>query len=804
MKKLCLLLVCFSVCLLAANASWAVDETGKNIASGCSVSFDPGTSYPLCTDPDDAKQVTDGKYTTGGFWTEKEAIGWAVASPYHIKVDLGQVKPISGLMYSTAARGTAGVFWPIALVVQVSDDDVDYHYVGDLVSMDRPNGELPKLAEKDVRHQFKTNKLRTHGRYVTISIITGGGSYAFCDEVEVYVGDDSFLNEKLPGDGIKDYRTCAVTLMHGLAINERMAKDITAVRTNVKNAKVSDAVKNNLNAMLDILQSRSESYLTMPDASFKTILPLNEIEASILAVNGSLLHELKLQPITVWKKHRFDRLDLVEIPAKTKASINIDAMRNEFRADSFLITNATDKPVVLTLKISGIPGSPQPKWLQVSSVPWTDTVMREPVAAALPLAKYSKGGYEISLPAGMTRVVWITADTSTVANGNYGGMLALSTNGKMVKVPIRIRVSKIAMNRPRLSLQMWDYTHRMGDRAIGAGNRDSAIKMMQTHFVDTPWAQSDIFSYDENMNPDSFAALDDWMKLWPDARLFMVNINIGDKNEFQGAKIGTPEYHDRLGAWAKALDAHMVSLGMDPKRLGLSMLDEPHTDAQDEIVATMAKAIKDSGSRITIQQDPTWEHPEKTRIQEAMTLPDILCPNLNVYFQGGPDAQRYWDEIRKSGHSLWFYQCSGPVRTFDPTEYYRLMAWHAFKAGAVGLGFWSFGDLGGGRSSWDEYTMSTNSYAPAFIAPDGVTDSVHWQAVREGIEDYEYLSMLRDAAQKCSNPKLKSQALNLIREIVDPLTANQKPTFVWRSDPMHTAVDNGRIRALRMLEKIKK
>lgn len=804
MMRIWAVLFCLTMCLLTVNAVGAVDEAGKNIALGCSVSFDPGTSYPLCTDPDDAKQVTDGKFTTGGFWTEKEAIGWAVASPYHIKVDLGKVKPISGLMYSTAARGNAGVFWPIALVVQVSDDGIDYHYVGDLVSMDRPNGELPKLDEKDVRHQFKTNKLRTHGRYVTISIITGGGSYAFCDEVEVYAGDESYLSEKLPGDGIKDYRTRAVTLMHGLAVNERLAKDIAAVRLNVKNAIVSVGVKTILFAKLDELQTRSESFLTMPDSRFKTILPLNDIEASILAVNGSLLHELKLQPITVWKKHRYDRLSLAELPAKTKASINIDAMRNEFRADSFLITNATDKPVVSTLKITGVPGSPQPKWLQVSSVPWTDTAMREPVAAALPPAKYLKDGYDISLPAGMTRMVWITADTSTVANGNYSGMLALTANSKAIKVPMRIRVSKIALNRPRLSLQMWDYTHRVGDRAIGAGNIDSAIQMMQTHFVDTPWAQSDILPYDENLNSESFMALDKWMKLWPDARLFMVNISIGDRGEFQGAKIGTPEYHNKLGAWAKALDTHMVSLGMDPRRLGLSMLDEPHSDAQDEVVATMAKAIKDSDAKITIMQDPTWEHPEKTRIQEAMTLPDILCPNLSVYFQGGPDAQRYWDEIRKSGHSLWFYQCSGPVRTFDPTEYYRLMAWQAFRAGAVGIGFWSFGDLGGGTSSWDEYTMSTNSYAPAFIAPDDVTDSVHWQAVREGLEDYEYLSMLRDAAMKCSNPKLKSQALNLLSEIVDPLTANQKPTFVWRSDPMHTAVDTGRIRVLRMLEKIKK
>ena len=222
----------------------------------------------------------------------------------------------------------------------------------------------------------------------------------------------------------------------------------------------------------------------------------------------------------------------------------------------------------------------------------------------------------------MTRVVWITADTSSVANGNYGGALALNTNGKTIKVPIRVRVSKIAMNRPRLSLQMWDYTHRVGDRAIGAGNRDSAIKMMQTHFVDTPWAQGDAIPYEENPSPESFALLDNWIKQWPDARYYMVNANL--KYEFQGAKIGAPEFNTKVGMWARALDAHMKSLNIDPRKLSILIQDEPTTDAMDEFVAAWARAIKTSGAKITIFQDPVWEHPEKAKIQEAHTLPDIL------------------------------------------------------------------------------------------------------------------------------------------------------------------------------------
>jgi hypothetical protein len=52
----------------------------------------------------------------------------------------------------------------------------------------------------------------------------------------------------------------------------------------------------------------------------------------------------------------------------------------------------------------------------------------------------------------------------------------------------------------------------------------------------------------------------------------------------------------------------------------------------------------------------------------------------------------------------------------------------------------------GVETSWNDYATTNMSDAPAFIGRRDVTDSVHWQAVREGVEDYEYLAMVRDAA----------------------------------------------------------
>jgi hypothetical protein len=43
--------------------------------------------------------------------------------------------------------------------------------------------------------------------------------------------------------------------------------------------------------------------------------------------------------------------------------------------------------------------------------------------------------------------------------------------------------------------------------------------------------------------------------------------------------------------------------------------------------------------------------------------------------------------------------------------------------------------------------VGATSYTPAYLTPTGVSGSKHWEALREGIEDYQYLKMLADHGQ---------------------------------------------------------
>jgi hypothetical protein len=241
---------------------------------------------------------------------------------------------------------------------------------------------------------------------------------------------------------------------------------------------------------------------------------------------------------------------------------------------------------------------------------------------------------------------------------------------------------------------------------------------------------------------------------------------------------------------------------LDPRQLGLLLVDEPSTDEQDATIVAWAKAIKAGAPELTIFQDPCWVHPEQVKLQESITLADIVCPQLAVFHQGGPSAIQYYEQRRDAGQRLWFYQCSGPVRVFDPSRYYRLTAWHAFRYGASGMGFWAFGDTGGGITSWNEYSGTRTAFTPAFIGVDQATDGIHWQAVREGIEDYEYLSMLRDAASRAVNRTLRAEAESLLQEAPAVVIGQYRPDWAWVPGIDRAQPDIYRLRVLDLLERM--
>lgn len=807
-----------TLCTTAFTATVACAQT--NIAQGKKVITSTPSNYALTKDKNPA-QLTDGKYAgadynaehkTTSLWVQPGSITWrARKEPIVITIDLEKVSPISGVSLSTAA-GAAGVQFPAFVGIAVSDDGKTWHYQGNLMSLSRKSG-VPDLDSYS-KFRFATHGLQTKGRYVALSILQS--PYTVTDEIEVYSGDAAWLSRAAGGKELAStaqMKDLAAASIVGSFVQRRLDSDIKSLRELLDEAALPVARKSALTARLDEAAAKNDR-LEFAEGDGKTVLPINDNHREVMSIYGELLAAQGVKPLTVWKQHRYAWLPLLAKPI-TQADVALDfsMLKNQFRSEALLLTNASGREKTVQLQLQNPPRNAQAGWLQVATAAWTDTYQGTPVADALLPVSGVQGRYAIKIPAGFTGKVWLTVDSSKVAPGNYTSTLVVDGES----VPLRLSVSSTAMQRPRLSLGVWDYTdpksmRGTASRGVNTKNYPAAFELMKSHYVDSPWGGRSILPWPKAEDFDAnnqlklaldFTDFDKWVAQWPHARNFFVFISAKEKETFAGAARGTVVFNARLGNWAKAVAAHLKARNIDPGKLSLLIHDEPglQGDWQDDVIADWARAIKAAAPELSLISDPVWKRPDLQKNQDAITLMDQLMPNTQNYTSSVPQVVEYFRKQRDNGKDLWLYACIGPVRLFNPQQYYRGQAWRVFSMDGKGMGFWAFGDIGGAPTAWHDYQIS-RSFAPVFIDDDTVNNSIHWDAVRDGVQDFEELSMLRDAIATTRDAALKAQAQAVLDEAVKAVTATRTNDF-WNNEKDPELADRQLQKVRGMLDRLK-
>jgi hypothetical protein len=782
-----------------------------NIALGKSVTFSDAPNYWMSNDADDIRQLTDGQYSRqsklregendGAMWFEKSTVGWSKVSPLVITIDLGSLQPIAGISYSTAA-GLSDVTWPRAAFIAVRDDNKTWRSAGDLMQLSRKNGLPPNKGYASFR--FATHDLQTKGRYIALGLVQV--PYAFVDEIEVYKGDDAWLQKPVAGRSFTDLKEWVKASLVPSLAHHRVQADAEHVRAELDKSRLRREQRSTLAARLERNVAASQKIDTLPP-DFKTILPLGEPHRDIFAVHGEVLASEGFAPLTIWKQHRYQWLPLLAKPIKQKApQLSISMLKNQFRSDALLLTNATGRPQTVTLRFKGAPRGAQNGWLQLLAAQWTDTTQNVPIADALLPLEERDGMHHVTLPAGMTRKIWLTVDSSKVPAGNTGSTLEVQSGGRKTKIPLTLNVSSVAMKPPRLQVWAWDYlTGGSGMNSITPNNRAAMQSLMRSHYVDTTWAARSVLpmpvaaDFDEanqlKSSPD-FKALDEWLTSWPDARHYYVYMAVG--YEFAGAKMGTPEFNARVQSWAKTLASQMEARGKQARQLGLMLVDEPTREDRDILVSGWGKPIKAAAPELTLFEQHLWERPSQKQPPDTFPLLDVLSFHIPVYYRGGEPMREFVQQMRRIGKRVCLHQTSAPVRLYDPQLSYRHLAWRNFSIGGSGEGFWALADTGGAPTSWTEYSLSRDSYAPVFIDENTVYTSLHWEAAREGVQDFEELSMLQDAINSSRDAVWKSEAQRTLDNAVNAVTENWDEARDWRSahNPNLTDHQLQKVRAL--------
>lgn len=791
---------------------------GPNVALGMPYQYKPSADYGLCRDEGDATQLTDGSYTVGYFWTQKSTVGWYRSQQVDITIDLGEDQPIAGVSVNTAA-GVAGVQWPSSIFLLVSDDADQWYLVGDLVEMSREEVGPPPNAY--AIHRYATSELETHGRYVRFIPIYF--PFFFADEIEVYTGDEQLLAITPPGERIDDVSAFADEAAIVAARHERLITDLRAAREAIAEADLSAEERAALSARADALEAEIEALPPEVPEEFDTILPLSDLHARIYALNAPILRAQGYEGLIPWPQNRWDPLDPTQAPPEAPGempSLRADMMLNEWRGEVFNLTNATGELITARVSVHGLPGGDAPDWVGVREVLHTDTRGMRSIAAALPEATRVEGGYEVTIPAGMTRQVWLSfhPQAGDVDPGLHQGEVRVSADGAAdIDIALAVRIFDFEFpEQPTLSLGGWDYTDA-GGYGLTPENRDSIIRTLVEHYVDTPWATSGVMprnaEFDDagNLtNEMDFSRWDRWVGWWPQARYYNVFLHAG--TAFYGEEMGSQRFSRMVGDWIDAWVEHMVAQNIEPRQLQLLIYDEPNEPHESEIIVAWARALKAAQPEVRVWEDPRFPEPWNATgaEQQVLAISDVICPNTYTFLRADQRERDAYLNAIDEDTELWFYDCSGPGKGLDPYAYHRGQMWAAMKFGALGCGFWCFTCSGGGAgtTSWNAYAQKSIEYSPLFIGTTAATRGKHMEAIREGIQDYEHMVMLRDRvaelkARGVEHPAIANAETLLAdgpERVMGPIA---EMSVGWAEDRDRSVMDEVRVEMLEALEALR-
>lgn len=247
---------------------------------------------------------------------------------------------------------------------------------------------------------------------------------------------------------------------------------------------------------------------------------------------------------------------------------------------------------------------------------------------------------------------------------------------------------------------------------------------------------------------------------------------------------------DRLFAWFKSYDDAIERLNRPDVLFYTYLRDEPNTEEQYKFVQTWGRLIREAHSTVKVMVvEQTWTAPgaggQDSAWGDLYGAVDIWCPLFSLF------REEYASKRQALGETIWTYTalCQREPTPWWETDFpllnYRVPSWIAWRYRIRGLLYWGgMSYWGGVEDPWtDPKTLDRRHRNPEqlyngdgmIVYPgraagyDGIAPSLRLKALRDSIEDYEYLAILERAG-------LENQA----QEIIMPLAGSW---FTWETNP---------------------
>ena len=445
---------------------------------------------------------------------------------------------------------------------------------------------------------------------------------------------------------------------------------------------------------------------------------------------------------SIWTKTCLDKV-LKTDSAQSLTKPTIKAARNEQEAFQIVLRTSTSAVSSVSISAGALSGAGQ--------IPASSVSVYMPNYIYLPA--FSKD-YPDALPpyqgpfnlaASQTQPIWIEVTVpKNAAAGDYDGTVTITdASGAKTNVPYTLHVYNFTLPDTRkceTSFGLWPQYIAKGHSVTAGSTQYKELhkkyyELMLQHGVSTFYDQP-VYPYPDALFTDEGASyITD-----PRVTAFWV-----------------PYYANNPSLMKRIMD-RMRQLGVIDKHY-FYYHDEPGTQTQFTQLQQMCSSVKavDPAARIVI---PYWNDPDFT----TQTVYNLLTGYINIwcpitdFWDRYPTQTAALNSRSAAGDTVWSYVASGPSLPY--ANYHinyamletRIMTWQNYVYNATGLLFWCVNCWEFVTDPWTQpdtikggsaaYGGGSMLYPGKKVGIDGPVTSLRMKALRDALEDYDYLWLL--------------------------------------------------------------
>jgi hypothetical protein len=461
----------------------------------------------------------------------------------------------------------------------------------------------------------------------------------------------------------------------------------------------------------------------------------------------------------------------------SKLPLNIQALGNETESRTIYLTNFSTE--ALYLKIKPL------EWLDESGekvnsegiVEFREgidigTFAGNTVTDALPSLNE---GCVFVVPARDNRQLWLTFHTKGLKAGLYKTKCVFYTLGKDYyeqSIQINLKVSKVSLpEESRLSFYTWAHLGSDPESPLTEKKLQDLIDHGTTVFsVSSPRMN---FDKDGRLSSEiNWQQHDTWILKYRDKGVILVPSFQGVIRMPQDVPVWSEPWKMAYMAGLREYVKHLKGLGFDYTDWALYPYDEPWLTGMglSEMLYDIAILTKKADPNIQIFTDPAGM-PTPENSQKFVSLIDIWMPMIDLLKEDKSLLNFY----KKSGAKVWAYEAPDQIKLLKPLGLYRLQPWLAFRYGLSGCGMWTYnyGNL------WPADQSELQTWGIMYEDGQTLVTSRRWEAYRDGVEDYNMLTLLQEAIEEnkaagSTNSDLLQEAAELLRRAVEEVTSKQE------------------------------